>query len=76
MRCRKCGAFGRGVVKVVSTRYSKNKLGKTRVMVCTICGCTSYTLEVPVPANKITCSKHYTAKENFIDKLIDFAYSL
>ncbi len=76
MKCRKCGASGRGVLKVVSTRCCELKFTKTRIMQCSVCGCSSYSLEIPIPANKILCNRHYTAKEIFIDKLIGFAYSL
>lgn len=76
MKCRKCGAFARGEVKVCSTRNSRNRLCKTRIMYCTKCGCNSYSLEIPIPANKVICNRHFTAKERFVQQLIDFAYSL
>lgn len=76
MKCRKCGAYARGLVKVCSTRASKSKSCKTRIMHCSVCGCNSYTLEIPIPANKVICNRHFTAKEHFVERLIQFAYSL
>jgi transcriptional regulator NrdR family protein len=74
MNCPLCGASGRGVVKVISTRVS-HEVAMTRVRKCSACSALSYSVEIPVEKKHIYCETHYHTKKSVVQRLISALYS-
>ncbi len=74
MDCPICGASGRGVVKVISTRVS-HEVAMTRVRKCSACSALSYSVEIPVEKKHIYCETHYHTKKSVVQRLISALYS-
>jgi transcriptional regulator NrdR family protein len=74
MICPQCGASGRGVVKVISTRIS-HEVAMTRVRKCSECSVLSYSVEIPVERGHVHCSTHYHARKSVVQRLISALYS-
>jgi transcriptional regulator NrdR family protein len=74
MNCPECGASGRGVVKVISTRVS-HEVAMTRVRKCSACSALSYSVEIPVDQGHVYCKTHYHTRKSVVQRLISALYS-
>lgn len=69
MECLNCGESSNSQFRVSGARVSHD-LAKTRQRKCLSCGEVSFSVEIPIEREHVTCYRHYHIREDVLLHLI------